>query len=167
MKKMITTCFIAMSLTFIAVKPQKSEAAIIFVTIAAGTSYVVETATNSQILAGIVGIGAAFASYNFVVKVVNNNWTWWNTAGTYVNLLVFNEEVDARNIDTVMTKMFPEVNDMSVIKDLSDAVLAEYESLPADGAKVEVRVSPEMTKSILERSDLSSKQIQNIVLQLN
>lgn len=167
LKKQLTKIALAAILLTTAITPQKSQAGII---IGAATAYETIKGVSQAgeplevayyLLLGTLGLGlTALVAAPGVLLVKNAaSGSFGNIAG--IVLLALDENsVPTDELSKKLNILYPEINDQSILQDLSSALLEN--EIPASKL-VEVKLAPELTASILERSDLSQKQVLRIV----
>jgi hypothetical protein len=153
---MLKKFLLTLSLTTLLIAPaQKAEAGIILV----GTGVTLAATGNSEGL-GAVALGGFFAGMMIVPFVA--------AATGPIAWIVLEEKLENTDgIATKLSKLYPEINDYSVAQELADEIFNEYLANKDDSGVTNIKLSKELTRSILERSDLTPSQIEKIATDLN
>jgi hypothetical protein len=153
---MLKKFLLTLALTTLLIAPaQKAEAGIILV----GTGVTLAATGNSEGL-GAVALGGFFAGMMIVPFVA--------AATGPIAWIVLEEKLENTDgIATKLSKLYPEINDYSVAQELADEIFNEYLANKDDSGVTNIKLSKELTRSILERSDLTPSQIEKIATDLN
>lgn len=114
-------------------------------------------------LNGVVAKGA-IKLYEFMMSSVPTARPEFGIYGSVFIILSTDEMKQKSAMTAELTKRYQFINDQSIIEELSDALIEEFnKSNKADEELIEVKLAEESTRSILKRTDLSDKDIETII----